>query len=57
MVMSSVLTKTPRKTIAVAGGDALSGEVSRPKSAKREPKAWKAASDFSGISAPPKSSM
>ena len=55
--MSSVLTKTPRKTIAVAGGDALSGEVSRPKSAKREPKAWKVTSDFSGISAPPKSSM
>ena len=52
-----MLTRTPRKTIAVAGGDALSGEVSRPILAKREPKAWKAASDFSGISAMLKSLM
>ena len=56
-VISSVSSKTPRKTITVAGGGALSREVFRPKPARREPNVWKAAADLSGVSAPPKSSM
>ena len=53
--MLAVSTKTLRKTIEVAGGDAFLGEVSRPNSSSREPKVCKASADLSGILAPPKS--
>ena len=57
MVISVVSTRTPRKTIEVAGGESLSGEVLNPRQRKRSPKAWKAAADLVEVSAPPRSSM
>ena len=41
----------------VDGGESLSGEVSNPNCANKAPKAWKAAKECSGASAPPKSSV
>ena len=38
-VISVVSTRTPRKTIEVAGGESLSGDVFSPRQRKRSPKA------------------
>ena len=38
-VISVVSTRTPRKTIEVAGGESLSGDVFSPRQHKRSPKA------------------
>ena len=56
-VMFSVWTKIPKNTIEVAGKDSFSGEESKPRTARRVPKAQNASYDCSWISALPKSSM
>ena len=38
-VISVVSTRTPRKTIEVAGGESLSGDVLSPRQRKKSPKA------------------
>ena len=57
MVIAVVSTRTPRKTMEVAGGESFSGEVINPRSHKRSSRARKAAADLVGVSVLPKSSM
>ena len=45
--MFSVLTKIPENAIEVAGGESFSGEESKPRAARRVPKARNASYDCS----------
>ena len=45
--MFSVLTKIPKNAIEVAGGESFSGEESKPRAARRVPKARNASYDCS----------